>query len=119
MLDPQSEKTLSPLLKQTNVKIVAPVWSKFSSTFAKKCHELGALVFVDEEHSERTNWRLALSWGVEAYKVKRARSSEEMVAEAERILRKEKLAEEGDRIVAIFGTSPTSGASNTMAILTL
>jgi hypothetical protein len=42
-----------------------------------------------------------------------------MLAEAAKILISQKLAKQGDRIVAVFGTSPTSGASNTMAILTL
>lgn len=68
---------------------------------------------------EETRQRLALSWGVEPYKIRRARGAEDMLMEAGNILRHEKLAKSGDRVVAVFGTSPRSGASNTMVILTL
>jgi glycerophosphoryl diester phosphodiesterase len=65
MPDPESEETLPAMLKQTRPRIVAPVWSVFSSTFAAKCHEAGAHVFVDEHKSGKACWRLALDWGAD------------------------------------------------------
>lgn len=65
MPDPESEQSLIRMIEQTKARVVAPVWSEFSSTFAAKCHKLSAIVFVDEKDSSRENWRQALDWGAD------------------------------------------------------
>lgn len=65
MPDPLSEVTLPAMLLKTTPKIVAPVWRDFSSTFAAKCHDIGAIVFVDEQNASKDNWQLALDWGAD------------------------------------------------------
>ena len=65
MPDPESEESLPNMLLETTPKIVAPVWSDFSSTFSAKCHQAGALVFVDEQKPDPENWQQALDWGVD------------------------------------------------------
>ena len=65
MPDPISEASLPAMLRETTPQIVAPVWRDFSSTFAAKCHNAGAIVFVDEQKSSEDNWRLALEWGAD------------------------------------------------------
>lgn len=65
MPDPRSERTLPQMLKSTRPKIVAPVWNDFSSTFSEPCHQVGALVFVDEQTSDPANWEQALNWGAD------------------------------------------------------
>lgn len=65
MPDPESEETLPRMLERTKPTTVAPVWSDFSATFAAKCHDVGAMVFVDERESTRANWQQALDWGAD------------------------------------------------------
>jgi glycerophosphoryl diester phosphodiesterase len=65
MPDPESEETLPRMLEQTAAKIVAPVWSDFSPTFAAKCHSTGVIVFVDEQKSDPSHWQLLLDWGAD------------------------------------------------------
>ena len=62
MPDPESEKSLPGMLRDTTPKIVAPVWDDFSSTFSEKCHKAGAIVFVDEQQSDAANWQQAIDW---------------------------------------------------------
>jgi len=63
MPDPESEDSLPEMLRDTTPRVVAPVWNDFSSTFSAKCHEVGAIVFVDEKTSDSANWQQALDWG--------------------------------------------------------
>ena len=65
MPDPESEETLPRMLERTKPAIVAPVWSDFSATFAATCHDVGAMVFVDERESTQANWQQALDWGAD------------------------------------------------------
>ena len=63
--------------------------------------------------------RLALTWGVSAFRVSRIRTSHEMTLEGERILVERGLARRGDRIVVVSGTSRTRGLTNIMNIRSL
>ncbi len=65
MPDPISEATLTAMLKETSPQVVAPVWRDFSATFSRPCHDVGALVFVDERESTTSNWQQALDWGAD------------------------------------------------------
>lgn len=63
--------------------------------------------------------RLALTWGVTAFRVSRIRTSHEMTLEGERILLERGLAKKGDRIVVVSGTSRARGLTNIMNIRSL
>jgi len=75
-------------------------------------------VWAFTSHDE-TVQRLALSWGINARKIPKGSSSMEDTLEGERILLKEGIAQPGDRIVVVFGTTRDPGMTNVMHIRTL
>jgi pyruvate kinase len=75
-------------------------------------------VWAFTPHDE-TVQRLALSWGINARKIAKGSSSMEETLEGERILLKEGIAQPGDRIVVVFGTTRDPGMTNVMHIRTL
>jgi pyruvate kinase len=60
--------------------------------------------------------RLALTWGIQAWKIPPGRTSHELVLAGDRILSREGLAKAGDRMVVIAGTVRQSGLTNSMSI---
>jgi pyruvate kinase len=64
----------------------------------------------------RTVQRLALTWGIKAWKIPPGRTSHELVLAGDRILHREGLVRAGDRIVVIAGTVRQSGLTNSMSI---
>jgi pyruvate kinase len=68
---------------------------------------------------QRTVQRLALVWGVRAFRVSNTRTSHGMTIEGERMLRKMNLAKAGDNIVVVVGSSRQKGLTNIMHIRTL
>jgi len=69
--------------------------------------------------SQATVQRLALSWGVRAFKVGLVSTSHEMTLEGEQILLAQRLAKTGDRIIIVVGSSRNRGLTNIMNIRTL
>ena len=65
MPDPEPDASLEAMLKLTKPEVVAPVWKDFFATFSEPCHDIGALVFVDERESTEANWQQALDWGAD------------------------------------------------------
>jgi pyruvate kinase len=63
--------------------------------------------------------RLAMAFGIQARKIKAARTSHAQTLEGERIILEEGIAKKGDRIVMIFGSSPSAGFTNMVHIRTL
>ena len=63
MPDPGPEKMLAKMLERHRPKVVASVWDFYSESFARTCHEAGAIVIVDEE--DATSWEPALAWGTD------------------------------------------------------
>jgi len=61
MPDPGPEKNLLPLLQRFNPRLVATTWERFSPSFARRCHQAGAKVIMDEGQPDC--WRQALEWG--------------------------------------------------------
>ena len=68
---------------------------------------------------QRTVQRLALVWGVSAYRALRTRTSHEMTLEGERILFEEKLVQPGEHFVVVVGASRQQGLTNIMHIRTM
>lgn len=60
MPDPGPEKKLAATLEKFRPTVVASAWRHYSETFAKACHEAGALVIVDE--SDPSCWEQAFAW---------------------------------------------------------
>lgn len=69
--------------------------------------------------NEETVQRLSLTWGVNARKIDKCTTSQEETLEGEKYLRDHGIAEKGDRIVVIFGTTRDVGMTNVMNIRTL
>ena len=69
--------------------------------------------------NDETVQRLALSWGINARKIPKGSNSLEETQEGERILLREGIAQPGDRIVMVFGTTRDPGMTNVMHIRTL
>ncbi len=65
---------------------------------------------------QTTVQRLAITWGVTAFRCSRTRTSHEMTLEGERILLAQRVARQGERVVVVFGTSRTKGLTNVMNI---
>jgi pyruvate kinase len=65
---------------------------------------------------QRTVQRLALVWGVRAFRVPNTRTSHGMTVEGERILRELNLAKPGDNVVIVVGSSRQKGLTNIMHI---
>ncbi len=61
MPDPGPEKNLQPLLQRFHPLLVATTWEHFSPSFARRCHQAGAKVIVDDRQPDC--WRQALEWG--------------------------------------------------------
>ena len=75
-------------------------------------------VWAFTPHDE-TVQRVALSWGVNARKITKGSTSHEETLEGERILLQEGIAQKGDRVVVVFGTTRDPGMTNVMHIRTL
>lgn len=60
MPDPGPEAFLKLILREHKPKIVASSWDNFSESFAKSCHDAGAIVIVDEDKPE--DWPQLLAW---------------------------------------------------------
>jgi len=75
-------------------------------------------VWAFTSHDE-TVQRLALSWGVNTRKIVQAGSTHEETLEGERVLLSEGIAQSGDRIVVVFGTTRDPGMTNVMQFRTL
>jgi pyruvate kinase len=64
--------------------------------------------------------RLELMWGIQNFRVRPYRSSEEVMKEVEEILLKLKLAATGDKVVITMGTPVSQGAkTNTVRVYTI
>ncbi len=70
-------------------------------------------------YKEDTCRRMKFFWGVTPLLIRRARSNETMVAEAEALLLSRRLVRRGDGIVIVCGESVHSGATNTVKIHTM
>ncbi len=66
--------------------------------------------------SQRAMQKLALHWGIVARKIPPGRTSHELTLAGDRVLRRERLVQPGDRIVQIAGTVRQTGLTNTMSI---
>jgi pyruvate kinase len=75
---------------------------------------IAALTYDDDTYR-----RLALWWGVVPLKCGVARSTDEMVAEAETLLKKHELAGPGDVVLMLGGQSHTAGATNMIRVHTI
>ena len=63
MPDPGPEGLLPRVLEMFRPRVVASTWKHFSESFAKTCHEAGAIVIVDDGGPE--TWAEMLAWGVD------------------------------------------------------
>lgn len=63
MPDPGPESLLPRVLEMFRPRVVASVWKHFSESFAKTCHEAGAIAVVDDGGPE--TWAKMLAWGVD------------------------------------------------------
>lgn len=69
--------------------------------------------------NDETVQRMALSWGINARRIPKGRTSHEETLEGERILLSEGIVQRGDRIVVVFGTTRDPGMTNVMHVRTL
>ena len=70
-------------------------------------------------YDEDTCRRLALWWGVVPLKSGIARTTDEMVMEAQELLKRKKLAGPGDVVLMLGGQSHTAGTTNMIRVHTL
>ncbi|PYQ24659.1 MAG: pyruvate kinase [Acidobacteria bacterium] len=70
-------------------------------------------------YNDDTYRRLALWWGVVPMKCGLARTTDEMIVEAEALLKRRKLAGPGDAVLMIGGQSHTTGATNMIRVHTI
>ncbi|OKL50038.1 pyruvate kinase [Boudabousia marimammalium] len=69
---------------------------------------------------ESTRNCLAMSWGVETYRVPEVRHTDDMVWQVDQVLQATHLAEPGDQIVIVAGMPPgSSGSTNSIRIHTI
>lgn len=69
---------------------------------------------------DETRSQLALSWGVQPYKVPHASHTDEMVRQVDQVLQSAHLAEEGDTIIICAGMPPgTPGSTNAIRVHTV
>ncbi|NLP11289.1 glycerophosphodiester phosphodiesterase family protein [bacterium] len=61
MPDPGEEKNLQPLLQRFHPLLVATTWEHFTPSFARRCHQAGAKVIMDDRQPDC--WSQALEWG--------------------------------------------------------
>lgn len=66
---------------------------------------------------ESTRRRLALTWGIQTYRVPEVRHTDDMVWQVDQVMQSSNLAEIGDQLVIIAGMPPgTAGSSNMLRI---
>ena len=65
MPDPIFNWLLPKTLKYMNPQVIAGTYNTFSEEFAKKCHEKGSLVIIDEDNSDSKEWQQAIGMGVD------------------------------------------------------
>lgn len=66
---------------------------------------------------ESTRRRLALTWGVQTYRVPEVRHTDDMVWQLDQVVQSAQLAELGDELVIIAGMPPgTAGSSNSIRV---
>lgn len=66
---------------------------------------------------ESTRRRLALSWGIQTYRVPEVRHTDDMVWQVDQVAQSSRLAEIGDQLVIIAGMPPgTTGSSNLLRV---
>ena len=75
---------------------------------------IAAITYNEEAHR-----RLALWWGLVPLKCGIARTTDEMVMEAEALLKRKKLAGPGDVVLMLGGQSHTAGATNMIRVHTI
>ncbi|MBV7363638.1 pyruvate kinase [Actinomycetaceae bacterium TAE3-ERU4] len=69
---------------------------------------------------ESTRNTLALSWGVETYRVPEVKHTDDMVWQVDQVLQATHLADPGDQIVIVAGMPPgTSGSTNSIRVHTI
>ncbi|OKL47623.1 pyruvate kinase [Boudabousia liubingyangii] len=69
---------------------------------------------------ESTRNTLALSWGVETYRVPEVKHTDDMVWQVDQVLQATHMAEPGDQIVIVAGMPPgTSGSTNSIRVHTI
>lgn len=69
---------------------------------------------------EETRRQLALSWGIQAYRVPEVRHTDDMVWQLDQVAQTAQLAEVGDELVIVAGMPPgTSGSSNLIRVHTV
>ena len=64
MPDPIFNWLLSWTLNNMSPMVIANSYDTFSKDFAKQCKEKGALVIIDEDHSDEVEWQHAIDLGV-------------------------------------------------------
>ncbi len=61
MPDPGPEKNLQALLQRFHPPLVATTWEHLTPSFARRCHQVGAKVIMDDRQPDC--WSQALEWG--------------------------------------------------------
>ena len=103
---------------EVSAKVIA-VFSESGGTARAIAAERASTMVVAFTPFQRTVQRLALVWGVQAFRVGDARTSHGMTVEGERILRERKMAAPGENVVIVVGSSRKQGLTNIMHIRTL
>ena len=75
---------------------------------------MAAITYHDDTYR-----RLALWWGVVPVKSEFARTTEEMIAKGETLLKARGLVAPGDRVLMLVGQSHTAGATNMLRVHTI
>ena len=95
------------------------VFTESGSTALLMAGERTPTVVVAFTPFQRTVQRLALAWGIQAFRVARARTSHEMTVEGERCIMETGLAKPGDRVVFVSGHIRQKGLTNLMHLRVL
>ena len=65
MPDPIFDWLLPKTLKFMKPKVIAGSYDSFSEEFAKKCHDNGSIVIIDEDDSDSKEWQKAIDMGAD------------------------------------------------------
>jgi pyruvate kinase len=103
---------------EAGAKVIAVFTDSGATARHLSGERISTRVWAFTPHDE-TVQRVALSWGVNARKITKGSTSHEETLEGERILLREGIAQKGDRIVVVFGTTRDPGMTNVMHIRVL
>ncbi|MCB9758696.1 MAG: pyruvate kinase [Alphaproteobacteria bacterium] len=107
-------RAASILVSEVPRPLIVFTWSGQSAIAASKVRPRGqvfALAF-----SGQVCDRLSLVWGVQPVKVPAVKSTDELIAQGERVLLQQGLIEPGQEIVVLAGSSPMKGATNLLKV---